>query len=89
MIASLAIIFYPGAPRFLVDCCAAHRVCVTSSQGVEAARACSDAGHRAVRLGNPLVALSKIDKDDFAAIFDGNVGSLHCSVVSFHLKSTF
>lgn len=45
-------------------------------QGVDAAKACSDAAHRAVRLGNPLVALSMIDKDDFAQIFDGNVGAV-------------
>ncbi|CAM9260588.1 unnamed protein product [Scytosiphon promiscuus] len=45
-----------------------------STQGVDAAKACSDAAHRAVRLGNPLVALSMIDKDDFGQIFDGNWG---------------
>ena len=41
--------------------------------GLDAAKACSDAAHRAVRLGNPLVALSKLNKEDFSAIFDGNV----------------
>eukprot|EP00752_Nemacystus_decipiens_P007778 g6946.t1 len=45
-----------------------------TTKGIDAARACSDAAHRAVRLGNPLVALSMIDKDDFAQIFDGNWG---------------
>ena len=50
-------------------------VCVAfgASQGLDAAKACSDAAHRAVRLGNPLVALSMLNKDDFSAIFDGNV----------------
>lgn len=43
------------------------------SQGLDTAKKCLDAAHRAVRLGNPLVALSKIDKKDFAAVFDGNV----------------
>ncbi|CAM9751205.1 unnamed protein product [Ascophyllum nodosum] len=44
------------------------------TMGLDAARTCSEAAHRAVRLGNPLVALSKIDRDDYAAIFDGNFG---------------
>ncbi|CAM9199845.1 unnamed protein product [Hapterophycus canaliculatus] len=47
---------------------------LVTTQGVDAAKACSDAAHRAVRLGNPLVALSMIDKDDFGQIFDGNWG---------------
>eukprot|EP00903_Cladosiphon_okamuranus_P012894 g12040.t1 len=47
---------------------------LVTSQGIDAAKACSDAAHRAVRLGNPLVALSMIGKDDFAQIFDGNWG---------------
>lgn len=42
-------------------------------QGLDAAKMCSNAAHRAVRLGNPLVALSRLDRDDFAAIFEGNV----------------
>ncbi|CAM9777148.1 unnamed protein product [Ectocarpus sp. 4 AP-2014] len=45
-----------------------------TTEGLDAAKACSDAAHRAVRLGNPLVALSMINKDDFAQIFDGNWG---------------
>ncbi|CAN0353760.1 unnamed protein product [Pylaiella littoralis] len=47
---------------------------LVTTQGVDAAKACSDAAHRAVRLGNPLVALSMINKDEFAQIFDGNWG---------------
>eukprot|EP00904_Undaria_pinnatifida_P005685 jgi/Undpi1/2246/HiC_scaffold_12.g05632.m1 len=47
---------------------------VLTAEGLDAAKACSDAAHRAVRLGNPLVALSKLSKDDFSAIFDGNWG---------------
>ena len=56
-----------------VLCCA---VLCCGMQGVDAAKACSDAAHRAVRLGNPLVALSMIDKDDFSQIFDGNVSGI-------------
>lgn len=47
-------------------------------QGLQVAKGCSDAAHRAVRLGNPLIGLSKIDKADFAAVFDGNVSYVFC-----------
>lgn len=42
-------------------------------QGLGVAKQCLDAAHRAVRLGNPMVAMSKVDRVDFAAIYDGNV----------------
>lgn len=44
-------------------------------QGLAAAKTCSDGAHKAVRLGNPLVAMSRLDKDEFAGIFDGNVST--------------
>ena len=34
-----------------------------------------DAAHRAVRLGNPMVGLSMVPKDDYTALFEGNVSS--------------
>lgn len=46
---------------------------VVALKGLDAAKACVEAAHRAVRLGNPLVALSRASRGEFAAIFDGNV----------------
>ncbi|CAM9693030.1 unnamed protein product [Discosporangium mesarthrocarpum] len=45
-----------------------------TTQGTEKAGLCLEAAHRAVRLGNPLVAISRIQKSDFELLFDGKWG---------------
>ncbi|CAM9109822.1 unnamed protein product [Choristocarpus tenellus] len=47
---------------------------VVTTQGAEVADRCVEAAHRAVILGNPLVALSRIDRTKFSALFDGKLG---------------